>query len=245
MATRLDNVVVDAADPEALAAFWSTALGAAITGQSTDEVDVGLPGFDLVFVPVPEPKVGQNRVHLDLASTSVDDQRATVERLLALGASAADIGQRDVPWTVLADPEGNEFCVLDPRDEYQGIGAVAAVVVAAADPLRMAEFWSAATGRAVSRTGSGFASLAAPDGGGAWLEFIAGAGPKVGKNRVHLDVRPLGQDDRAVEVERLVRAGASVVDIGQRDVPWTVLADPEGNELCVLRPAGWSIRTGD
>ena len=74
-----------------------------------------LPGFDLAFVPVPEPKTGQNRVHLDLASASAEDQAAIVDRLLGLGARHVDIGQGEVPWVVLADPEGNEFCVLSAR----------------------------------------------------------------------------------------------------------------------------------
>ena len=77
---------------------------------------VGLPGFDLCFVPVSEPKVEQNRVHLDLASESAADQAAIVSRLLELGARPADVGQGpDVPWVVLADPDGNEFCVLSPQ----------------------------------------------------------------------------------------------------------------------------------
>jgi len=69
----------------------------------------------LVFVPVPEPKTVQSRVHLDLAITSAEHQAALARRLQDLGARPADIGQRDVPWVVLADPEGNEFCVLSRR----------------------------------------------------------------------------------------------------------------------------------
>lgn len=237
MATRLDNVVVDAADPSALAGFWSAALGLPITYQDENEVDVGVPGFDLVFVPVPGPRTGQNRVHLDLASESAPAQAATVERLLGLGARHVDIGQGDqVPWVVLADPEGNEFCVLDPRDEYQGVGPVAAVVVAARNSVALARFWSEATGRSMTRSGSDWASLAGETG--AWLEFVDSPAPRVGKNRVHLDVRPPADADQAVEVERLLSAGAVPVDVGQGEVSWVVLADPEGNEFCVLRPAG-------
>jgi catechol 2,3-dioxygenase-like lactoylglutathione lyase family enzyme len=243
MATRLDNVVVAAADPLALAGFWSAALGLPITYQDENEVDVGVPGFDLVFVPVPEPKAGQNRVHLDLASDSAEDQAATVDRLLGLGARPVDIGQGDVPWVVLADPEGNEFCVLEPRDEYRGIGPVAAIVVAARDSAALARFWSEATGRPLRRSGAGWASLGAD--GVAWLEFVDSPVPRVGQNRVHLDVRPPAEADQAVEVDRLLSAGAGRADVGQGDVPWVVLADPEGNEFCVLRPAGGSIRTGD
>jgi hypothetical protein len=72
-------------------------------------------GLPLVFVPVPDPKTGPNRVHLDLASASPAAQAAQVERLLARGAAVADVGQGDVSWTVMADPEGNELCVLSPR----------------------------------------------------------------------------------------------------------------------------------
>jgi catechol 2,3-dioxygenase-like lactoylglutathione lyase family enzyme len=236
MTTRLDNVVVDAADPAALAGFWSAALGAAITYQDENEVDVGLPGFDLAFVPVPEPKTGQNRVHLDLASASAEDQAAIVDRLLGLGARHVDIGQGDVPWVVLADPEGNEFCVLEPRDEYRDIGPVAAIVVAARDAVGLARFWSEATGRPLTRSGPDWASLAFP--AGAWLEFVASPAVKTVKNRVHLDVRPSAGDDHAVEVRRLLSAGAGRADVGQGDVPWAVLVDPEGNEFCLLRPAG-------
>ena len=243
MATRLDNVVVDAADPLALAGFWSAALGVPITYQDKDEVDVGLAGFDLVFVPVPEPKTTQNRIHLDLASDSASDQAAIVDRVLGLGARHADIGQGDVPWVVLTDPEGNEFCVLEPRDEYRGIGPVAAIVVAAQKSAALAQFWSEATGRPVARSGSDWASLAAD--AGAWLEFVDSPAPRVGKNRVHLDVRPPVDGDHAVELARLLSAGAARADVGQGDVPWAVLADPEGNEFCLLRPAGSSIRTGD
>ena len=112
MPTRLVHLVVDAAEPARLARFWAGALGWEVAAEEPDEVDVWPPGFSypdpsalpLVFVPVPEPKNGKNRVHLDLATESARHQAAEVERLLALGAVPADIGQGDVPWTVLADP---------------------------------------------------------------------------------------------------------------------------------------------
>ncbi|MGH3234377.1 MAG: VOC family protein [Streptosporangiaceae bacterium] len=123
MTTRLVHLVIDAAEPARLARFWAAALGWAVAAEESDEVDVWPPGFSypgpaalpLVFVPVPEPKTGKNRVHLDLATESAAHQAAELERLLALGAVPADIGQGDVPWQVLADPEGSEFCVLSPR----------------------------------------------------------------------------------------------------------------------------------
>jgi predicted enzyme related to lactoylglutathione lyase len=241
MPTRLVWVVVDAADPAALARWWAEALGWTITLEEPDEVAVEPPGPDglgvpLVFVPVADPKVGKNRVHLDLRSASADDQAAQVARLTGLGARPADIGQGDVPWVVLADPEGNEFCVLDPRDGYAHTGPVAAVVVDAAEPPAIARFWSEATGWPVVASGGGFASLRAPSGTGPFVEFLRVGDPKRVKNRLHLDVAPFAGDDQAAEVARLWALGATPADVGQGEVTWVVLADPEGNEFCVLSP---------
>jgi len=243
MSTRFTNVVIDAGDPVAIGRFWAAALGWEVTYEAPDELvvepgdDAGQsPGVALVFGPVPEPKTTQNRIHLDLASRSLDDQAATVERLTGLGAKPVDIGQRGVPWTVLADPEGNELCVLEPREEYTGTGPLAAVVVAAADPAALASFWVAAAGWPIRRTADGLTALRAPSGRGPWLEFVRAAEPKQVKNRVHLDVAPWAADDQADEVARLEELGAKHADVGQRDVTWVVLADPEDNEFCVLSP---------
>ena len=241
MSTRLVNVVVDSADPRALAEFWAALLGWRVTPSPPDEFDVQAPPddgcrWDLVFVPVPEPKTVKNRVHLDLASASADEQMAIVDRALGLGAKRADVGQRNVPWFVLADPEGNEFCVLESRPEYAETGALAAAVVDSADPTALAGFWSAATGWPVVRTTAVSASLRDPDGRGPWLEFLRGADPRTVKNRVHLDVAPYPDGSVPAEVARLSALGARRIDVGQSGVPWEVLADPEGNELCVLTP---------
>ena len=123
MASRWWSVVVDCADPRALGQWWAQALGYAVVFESDDEVAVmggtqeepKWPGLD--FVRVPDAKSVKNRLHIDL---NPDDQEAEVERLLALGARRADIGQQDVRWVVLADPEGNEFCVLTAREQQGG-----------------------------------------------------------------------------------------------------------------------------
>ena len=117
MPSLFRTLVIDANDPRALARFWSEVLGWPITEEDDDgEVLVpppdGQPGVELLFVPVPEAKSGKNRLHLDL---SPNDQAAEVERVVALGATRVDVGQGDVGWVVLADPEGNEFCVLSSR----------------------------------------------------------------------------------------------------------------------------------
>ena len=200
MPTRLDVVVIDALDPAALARFWAAALGYEVTLEEPDEVAVeppdGVAGLPLLFVSVPEPKAAKNRIHMDLGS-SVD-----VQRLEALGAHRIDIGQGDVPWTVLADPEGNELCVLEPRDRY-GELALAAIVVAARNPSALARFWAEAAGWELADDDPGLATLRAPDGRGPWLEFAAPENPKPVKNRIHLDVAPYPGDDQAAEVARL------------------------------------------
>jgi catechol 2,3-dioxygenase-like lactoylglutathione lyase family enzyme len=116
MAARLSEVVVDARDPARLAAFWCDVLGWRPTGAYDGEViEIADPGGSrptLVFVPVPDDaKVVKNRVHLDL-SPSGCDQQEELRRLLSLGARELDIGQGEQTWVVLADPEGNEFCLL-------------------------------------------------------------------------------------------------------------------------------------
>ena len=142
-----------------------------------------------------------------------------------------------MPWVVLADPEGNEFCVLDPRDRYLGTAALAAVVMDAADPQALAPFWEAATGRSVGFADERIVSLRHPDDLLPDLELLHSDDPRSGKNRLHLDVAPAADDDQDAEVARLVALGATPADVGQGDdVTWVVLADPEGNEFCVLRP---------
>jgi Glyoxalase-like domain len=238
--TRLDCVVIDSSEPLALARFWSAATGWPIAMEEPDEVAVEPPagdeGIALVFVPVPEPKTARNRIHLDVQSGSTDEQAETVERLCELGAVQVDMGDRAVPWTVLADPEGNELCVLDPRDEYRDTGPVAAIVMDAVAPTMLATFWSAATGWPVTHGGPHFSALRSATGRGPYLELLRTTDPKVVKNRLHLDVAPPAGGDQNAEVKRLLSLGAHFADIGQGDVPWVVLSDPEGNEFCVLAP---------
>ena len=115
MSLEWEQVVIDAADPVALGRWWVNALGWVVTIDSEDEFEIRpapdrMPG--VIFVPVSEQKTIKNRLHLDFRP---DDQAAEVDRLLALGARRVDIGQGEQPWVVLADPEGNEFCVLGTR----------------------------------------------------------------------------------------------------------------------------------
>jgi predicted enzyme related to lactoylglutathione lyase len=113
MGSRWENLVVDARDPARLARWWAEALGYQITYEKPDEVEIRrkpdeTPG--LIFVPVAEGKGVKNRLHIDLRP---EDREAEVERLVNMGARHVDVGQpADATWIVLADPEGNEFCIL-------------------------------------------------------------------------------------------------------------------------------------
>ena len=122
MTSRLVALCFNANDPLRLARFWADALHWEIDDESHDEIGL-VPTddtrFRILFLPVPEEKAGKNRVHLDLTSTSVDDQKETVGRLVELCARHIDIGQDpDDGHVVLADPEGNEFCVIEPDNSF-------------------------------------------------------------------------------------------------------------------------------
>jgi hypothetical protein len=125
MTLRLQNVSIDCLDPERLAGFWAEALGWRVTSIETEEVVLEPPAGsaaegvvpDIVFLLVPDERITKNRLHLDLRPS---DQFAEVQRLIGLGATHVDVGQSsEVTWVVLADPEGNEFCVLRPFTEEE------------------------------------------------------------------------------------------------------------------------------
>jgi hypothetical protein len=243
MALRLVQVNFKARDDSALGRFWADALGWGISSEGPGVTNVEPIGFDwpdpsavcVDVVTVPDPETVKYRVHLDLATTSAAHQAELVERLIELGATPADIGQGDVPWTVLADPEGNVFCVLEPRPIYQDTGPIAAVVVSCTDPRAMAGFWGQATDWTLHEVSDDHARLRSALGVGPYLEFIRTDVNTVW-NRIHLDLMPYAGDDQTAEVERLRALGATDADVGQGDVSWMCLADTEGNEFCVLAP---------
>jgi len=240
MALRLVALCVDAYDPVGLARFWAAALRWEVADDAAEEIHlVPTDGtrFRMDFVPSPEPKVGPNRLHLDLTSTSLDDQRDSVAGLIGLGACHIDIGQRpDEGHVVLADPEGNEFCVIEPGNSFLAdCGRLGSITC---DGTReVGHFWSAALGWPLVWDQDEETAIRAPGGTGPLITWGGPPlAPKVGKNRLHLEVGPLEQAEHQSEVERLVALGASRVDIGQGDVDWVVMADPDSNEFCVLRP---------
>ncbi|MGW6012110.1 VOC family protein [Streptomyces sp. NPDC055210] len=245
MTLRPVLVNIKAVDDSAVGRFWAEALGWRVKSAGSGATAAQPVGFDWLdpgsgvcidVIAVPEPKsTTKNRVHLDLATTSEAHRAELVARLRALGATPADVSQGDdVPWTVLADPEGNEFCVLEPREIYRDTGPIAAVVVDCADPRAMARFWGEAMDWTLHTVTDDQAVWRSPAGVGPYLEFLRSPDVKTVPDRVHLDLVPGLGDDKAAEVARLRALGATDLDVGQGDVPWTCLTDPEGHEFCVL-----------
>jgi predicted enzyme related to lactoylglutathione lyase len=238
-AARLVELCIDANEALALARFWAEALRWEVDVSVSDEVRV-VPtdgtSFSMLFPVVSQQKVGKNRIHLDLTSASIDDQEETVERLVARGARPIDVGQgRNAPHVVLADPEGNEFCVIEPENNFlAGCGRLGSITC---DGSRAAGyFWSAALGWPLVWDQDDETAIRAADGTGPFITWGPPVPPKIAKNRLYLDIAPPPRGDQDAEVDRLVALGATRIDAGQRGVSWIVMTDPDGNEFRVLTP---------
>jgi hypothetical protein len=241
-AARLVALCVDANDPIGLARFWAAALRWDVDDGSRDGIGL-VPtdgtSFRLLFLPVPGDKVGPNRIHLDLTTASVDDQHGSVVRLVELGSRHLDVGQGpEERHVVLADPEGNELCIIEPENRFlAGCGRLGAINC---DGTReVGCFWSAALGWPLIWDQDEETAIRDPDGTGPIIAWGGPpAAPKLGKNRLHLDVAsPEGVDQHAA-VDRLTALGATRVDLdlGHGDDGRVAMTDPDGNEFCVLRP---------
>ena len=233
----LENVVTDAVDPQRLGRFWEAAVGGErltdeLAGYETRLAVEGGPVLDLCFQRVPESKPAPPRLHLDLLGGA--RQSEVVERLLGLGARHLDIGQGEVPWVVLADLEGNAFCVMEEREAYVDTGPIAALPLDSADPDRDAEFWSWLTGWS-DAAGVAPRSLRHPSQRGPLLELCPEPVRKgATKNRLHLDIRlETGDDPDGVEAS-IAERGGDKLHAEWGELPWRSYTDPSGNEICVL-----------
>ncbi len=188
----LENLVIDAVDPQRLGRFWEAVLGGERLTDGPDGFETRLsieggPVLDLCFQCVPDPPSEPPRLHLDLSGGTAQNQE--VERLLGLGGRHLDIGQRDVPWVVLADPEGNPCCVMEDRAVYADTGPIAALPLDSAEPDRDAAFWSWLTGW-TDVAGVAPRSLRHPSLLGPLLELCPERARKgTTKNRLHFDIR--------------------------------------------------------
>jgi hypothetical protein len=252
MPLRLTSIVFEATDVGGLAYFWQgmverwRAEPANGEERCVPEGDDEYSTLDLVFAPASRarPKTGKNRIHLDVRSDSMPAYRANREALPLIGAREIDIGQGDlVPWTVYADPEDNEFCVLKPGDRYAETGAIAAVVVDSGDPQLLASFWSAATGWPVVESEQGFAALRAPGDPprGPYLEFSRVSRRNPEPSPVSLGFESYWAHQHDDDLAGLLALGARVIGRHDGEVSHTVLADPEGNQFRVVIPV-WPPR---
>ncbi len=242
MTCRLVAVCVDAQDPLGLARFWAGLLGWEMADDPQDGIAL-LPsddtGFRIRFLASKEQKVGQNQMHFDLTSTSLTDQQQTVARSLELGGRHIDIGQGpEAPHVVLADPEGNEFCVIEPGNRFLAdCGFIGALACDGSQDV--GHFWSEALGWPLVWDQDQETAIRSPHGGPKITWGGPPLRPKTRKYRLHFDVAPPVDGDQQGEVDRLIHLGATLIDIGQGEVSWVVMADPDGHEFCVVNPR-WS-----
>jgi catechol 2,3-dioxygenase-like lactoylglutathione lyase family enzyme len=204
MPSRLVALSIDANDPHKLSRFWSGLLGWHPGDDGTTLRPDDDTGFDLRFRPTDEPKAGQNRAHFDLTSTSLEGQQQTVARALELGGRHTDVGQRpEEGHVVLADPDGNEFCVIEPGNNFLAdCGFVGALACDGSQAVGY--FWSEALG---------------------W--------PLVWDQDQETAIRSGDLDD---EVKRLVSIGASRTGLDPCGPGGIGMADPDGNEFCLVPP---------
>jgi catechol 2,3-dioxygenase-like lactoylglutathione lyase family enzyme len=217
------DLCLDATDPVVLGEFWARALGLEMHRQ--DDGDTYLsgptPGHTIWVNRVPEPKTVKHRVHLDVNAGSV----AEIE---ALGATVLDADS--FPWTVMADPEGGEFCIFVREGEItQRLYEIAIDTGDSAEGAhRIAAWWADVLGARLVDDERGFSSVVEVTGAPYdSLDFVPVPEPKTAKNRIHLDVTTTGVDE-------LVAAGATVLRAQDDTIGWTVLADPDGNEFCAF-----------
>lgn len=236
MACQLLGLSIEALEPPRLATFWGDLLGWELTEDPSEGL-VLLPGettdFRLRFFPAEEGRSGQDQRHLHLTSTSIEDQQETVAKSLGLGARHVDVGQRpEEGHVVLADPEGNEFCIIEPGNKWlAGCGFLAELTCDGSPEVGY--FWSEALGWPLVLDEGLQTAVRSPEGGPKVSWDAERLLPESVKTRLHLDLVPLGHQRE--ERDRLVSLGASLVD-DQGAGSWLAMADPDGRQFYLLAP---------
>jgi catechol 2,3-dioxygenase-like lactoylglutathione lyase family enzyme len=231
MSLRTLTVTFDAYDPARLARFWADMLGREVVEEAGAAL---VPGDDsqlgLRFVVGRVEKTGlSRRMHLHLTSASLAGQQHLVTTALGLGGGHLDVGQRpEEGHVVLADPEGNEFCVIEPGNSFlAGCGLLGEI---ACDGTReVGLFWSEALGWPLVWDQDQETAIQSPHGGTKVAWGGPPVAPKAGRNPQRFDLAVAGGDQQA-ETERLVSLGATRIEAADGAV---TLADPDGNEFCV------------
>ncbi len=234
MACELVALTFGSPDPERLARFWGGLLGQGGTIERDAPSLTALPEvrFSLRFVAGTGEKWGPNQMHPDLKPTSHQEQAAAVHRGLELGARHLDVGQGpDAEHVVLADPGGNELCILAPGGSFLA-GCPFFSSLASDGLAEVVSFWRDALAWDRVWDQDGETAVQSPTGGPKVTWGGEPVEPKLGRNRLHFDLTPSARSTIDAEVERLVALGASRVDAGCSDGAGMV--DPGGNEFCVV-----------
>ncbi|MER5406147.1 VOC family protein [Streptomyces sp. NPDC002769] len=239
MTSQLFAICFHATRPSGLARFWSGVLGWELADGPEDEATILPPdaaGFRIRFLPGQEPKTGRNRAHFDLTSASPEDQRQTVARALELGGKHIDVGQLpEDGHVVLADPDGNEFCVIEAGNKFLAdtgfIGALACD-----GTQEVGYFWSEALRWPLVWDQDQETAIQSPDGGTKITWGGPPVAPKTGPNRLHFELALPADADREAEIDRLISLGATRTGIGEGDGRGVLMLDPDGNEFSVQRP---------
>jgi predicted enzyme related to lactoylglutathione lyase len=240
MTVKLAAVVLGATTPNKLGPFWAHALGWDV--RETDDDGITLvptdaTSFTVEVRPMASAKVGQNRIHFDLTTVSLDDQHRTVVDLLAAGATHIDIGQGvAATHVVLADPEGNEFCVIEPHNRFLAscprLGAVNCDGTHA-----LGRFWSEALAWPLVWDHEEETAIQAPDGTGPKITWSGPPlMPKQGEERFHFHVVPAHGTGVAAALDDLVAIGATRLDNGRGCRGALALSDVDGNRFCLIEP---------
>jgi Glyoxalase-like domain len=217
------DLCLDAVDPASVGSWWASVLG--LDWQPRDSGEgriVGTtPGHTIWICQVPEPKTVKQRVHLDIYVRSLAD-------LEAVGSSVVEAQREGWGWTVMADPEGGEYCAFlrDGLSEDRLHG----LVVDCADPVAIADWWGRVYDAEVVHHDRGFSTVQnVPGMPILTMDFVPVPEPKTVKNRIHWDVT-------ATDLDALVTAGATILRRPDEQITWTVMADPDGNEFCAFTP---------
>jgi hypothetical protein len=218
---------------------WSSdgAFVVATSVQPTCPPDRVTTSFGVLLRPGAHRKLGQNRIHFDLTSSSLDDQENTVTELLAIGATHLDIGQgRDEPHVVLADPEGNELCIIEPTNRFLSscprLGAVNC------DGTRaLGYFFGEALGWPLVWDQDEETATQAPDGTGPKITWSGPPLlPRSDNERFHFHLAPTSHTSAPATLEHLLSLGATRADRGDACPGALRLADVDGNDLCLVEP---------
>jgi Glyoxalase-like domain len=215
---RFKDLCLDAVDPARLAGFWAEVLG---FSWELDEVGDGVlrgptEQHTIWVSRVPESRTVKHRVHLDIFARRIAD-------LEALGSSVVGDGRQ---WTIMADPEGGEYCAFLrpelPADRLHGL------VVDSVDPAAQARWWGAVYGAEVVHHDKGWSTVQnVPGMPILTFDFVPVPEPKTVKNRIHWDVT-------VTSLQPLIDVGATLLRPADTEIRWHVMADPEGNEFCAF-----------